>query len=104
MRQRKLFSFLSDKPRGHEVILGPETVLFTTTFCLEDDDHKEVNFNGKTLIFNLQSEKIFFLPKKGAFKNLKLSLIVQVTNSGLLQKALFVIKHLIEKQVKRLSF
>ena len=57
LRRRKLFSFLSDKPRGHEVILEPETVLITTTFCLEDDDHKEFNFNGKTLIFSLQSEK-----------------------------------------------
>ena len=31
-----------------------KSVLNTITFYLEEDDHKEVNFNGETLTFTLQ--------------------------------------------------
>ena len=67
VRQPILFSFVLDKPSGYKVFRQPETihykkinksVLNTITFYLEDDDHKEVNFNGETLTFTLQMIKI----------------------------------------------
>ena len=67
VRQPVMFSFVLDKPSGYTVFCEPETihykkinksVLNTITFYLEDDDHKEVNFNGETLTFTLQMIKI----------------------------------------------
>ena len=67
VRQPILFSFVLDKPSGYKVFCQPETihykkinksVLNTITFYLEDDDYKEVNFNGETLTFTLQMIKI----------------------------------------------
>ena len=67
IRQAILYSFVLDKPSGYKVFCQPETihykkinksVLNTITFYLEDNDHKEVNFNGETLTFTLQMIKI----------------------------------------------
>ena len=66
-RQPILFSFVLDKLPGYKVFCGPETihykkinksVLSTITFYLEDNDRKEVDFNGETLTFTLQMIKI----------------------------------------------
>ena len=67
IRQPILYSFVLDKPSGYKVFCQPETIHFkkinksvlnTINFYLEDDDHKEVNFNGETLTFTLQMIKI----------------------------------------------
>ena len=67
VREPILFSFVLDKPSGYKVFCEPETihykkinksVLKTMTFYLEDNDHKEVDFNGETLNFTLQMIKI----------------------------------------------
>ena len=67
IRQPILNSFVLDKPSGYKVFCQPKaihykkinkSVLNTITFYLEDDDHKEVNFNGETLTFTLQMIKI----------------------------------------------
>ena len=67
VRQPILFSFVLDKPAGYKFFCEPETIhykkinksiLNTVTFYLEDDDNKEVNFNGETLTFTLQMIKI----------------------------------------------
>ena len=67
VRQPIIFSFVLDKPSGYKVFCQPETihykkvnksVLNTITFYLEDDNNKEVNFNGETLTFALQMIKI----------------------------------------------
>ena len=67
VRQPILFSFVLDKPSGYKVFSEPETihykkinksVLNTVTFYLEDDNNKEVNFNGEALTFTLQMIKI----------------------------------------------
>ena len=67
VRQPILFSFVLDKPAGYKVFCEPETihykkinksVLNTITLYLEDDNNKEVNFNGETLTFTLQMIKI----------------------------------------------
>ena len=67
VRQPILFSFVLDKPAGYKVFSEPETihykrinqsVLKTITFHLEDNDHKEVDFNQETLTFTLQMIKI----------------------------------------------
>ena len=67
VRQPILFIFVLDKPSGHKVFSEPETihykeiiksVLNTITFYLEDDNNKEVNFNGETLTLTLQMIKI----------------------------------------------
>ena len=66
IRQPILFSFVLDKPSGYKVF-EPETihykkinksVLNTITFYLEDDNNEEVDFNGETLTFTLQMNKI----------------------------------------------
>ena len=66
-RQTILYSFALDKKPGYKVFCEPETihykkvnksVLNTITFYLEDDNNKEVNFNGETLTFTLQMIKI----------------------------------------------
>ena len=67
VRQPILYSFVLDKPSGYKVFCQPETihykkinksVLNTMTFYLEDNDHKEVDFNGEMLTFTLQVIKI----------------------------------------------
>ena len=68
IREPILFSFILNKPAGYKAFCQPETihyekktnksVLNTITFHLDDDDHKEVNFNGETLAFTLQLIKI----------------------------------------------
>ena len=66
-RQPILYSFISDKPSGYKVFCQPETihykkinksVLNTITFYLEDDNNNEVDFDGETLTFTLQMNKI----------------------------------------------
>ena len=68
VRQPILYSFVLDKLPGYKVFCEPETihyrkinksVLNTITFYLEDNDHKEVDFNGETLTFTLQMIKIY---------------------------------------------
>ena len=63
VRQPILYSFVLVKPSGYKVFCEPETlhykkliksVLNMITFCLEDDNNEEFNFNGKTLTFTLQ--------------------------------------------------
>ena len=67
LRHSILFSFVLCKPSGCKVSCPPEiihyekvhkSVLNTITFYLEDDNHKEVIFNGETLTFTLQLIKI----------------------------------------------
>ena len=67
VRQPVLYSFALDKPSGYKVFCEPETihykkinksVLNTINFYLEDDNNKEVDFNGETLTFTLQMIKI----------------------------------------------
>ena len=66
-RQPILFSFVLDRTSGYRVFCEPETICYkniqkpilnTIAFCLEDDDHEEVDFNGVTLTFTLQKFKI----------------------------------------------
>ena len=66
-RQPMLFSFVSDKPSGYKVFREPETfhykkinksILNKITFHLEDNNNEEVDFNGETLTFTLQMNKI----------------------------------------------
>ena len=67
VRQPIFFSFVLDKPAGYKVISEPETIhykkinksiLNTITFYLEDDNNKEVDFNGETLTFTLHMIEI----------------------------------------------
>ena len=67
VRQSILFTFVLDKPSGYKIFSSPQTihykkinksVLNTITYYLQDDDNKEVNFNGETLTFTLQMIKI----------------------------------------------
>ena len=67
VRQPILYSFVLDKKPGYKIFSEPETihykkinksVLNTITFYLEDDNDKEVDFNGETLTFILQMIKI----------------------------------------------
>ena len=67
LRQPILYSIVLDNLPGCKVFCEPETihykkinksVLNTATFYLEDDNNKEVNFNGETLTFTLQMIKI----------------------------------------------
>ena len=67
IRQPILFSFVPDKPSGYTMFCDPETihykkinksVLNTITFCLEDNNHQEVDFNKETLTFTIQMIKI----------------------------------------------
>ena len=67
-RQPILYSFVLDKPSGYKMFSEPETihykkinksVLNTIIFyLLEDNNHKEVDFNGETLTFTLQMNTI----------------------------------------------
>ena len=67
VRQPILYSFVLDKKPGYKIFSEPETihykkinksVLNNKTFYLEDDNNKEVNFNGETLTFTLQMIKL----------------------------------------------
>ena len=67
LRQPILFKNVLDKPSGYKVFCEPGTipykninksVLNTITFYLEDDNNEEVDFNGETLTFTLQMNKI----------------------------------------------
>ena len=67
IRQPILFSFVLDKPSGYKDFCEPETihykkmnksVLNTITLYLENDNNGEVDFNGATLTFTLQMNKI----------------------------------------------
>ena len=67
LRPPILFSFVLDKPSGFKVFCEPDTrhyekiknsVLDTITFYLEDNNSKEFDFNGETLILTLQMIKI----------------------------------------------
>ena len=67
IRQPIFFSFVLDKLPGYKVFCEPETILYkkinksvlnTITFFLEEDNNDEVNFNGETLTFTLQTIKI----------------------------------------------
>ena len=66
-RQPILYSFVLDKKPGYKVFCEPLTihykkinksVLNTITFYLEDDNNKEVNFNGEILTFTILMVKI----------------------------------------------
>ena len=61
------YKFVLDKKLSCKVFCAPETVLFkkinkndlnTITVYLEDDNHKEVDFNGETLTLTLQMNEI----------------------------------------------
>ena len=63
LRQPITFSFVLDEPSGFKVFCERETiqykqinksVLNTMSFYSEDENNKEVNFNGETLTFTLQ--------------------------------------------------
>ena len=67
LRQPILYSFVLDKKPGYKVFSEPETihykkinksVLDTITFYLEDDNNKEINFNGEILTFTILMVKI----------------------------------------------
>ena len=67
VRKPILFSFVLDKKPGYKLFLEPETihykkinksVLNTITFYLENNNNKEVDFNGETLTFTLQMIRI----------------------------------------------
>ena len=67
LREPVLYLFVLDKLTGYKVFSKPEsiqykkinkTVLNTSTFYLENDNNKEVDFNGETLTFTLQLIKI----------------------------------------------
>ena len=67
LRQPILYSFVLDKPSGYKIFSEPETIHYkkikksvsnTIKFYLEDDNNKEVDFNGETLTFTLQMIKI----------------------------------------------
>ena len=66
-REPILYNFAPVYPPGHKLYKEPRTTLFKkikktvlsyTTFYLEDDDHKSVDFNGKTIIFTHQLIKM----------------------------------------------
>ena len=67
-RQPIIYSFVLDKPPGYKVLSEPKTIhykklnksiLNTIPIYLEDDNHEEVNCNGKTLTFTLQLIQIY---------------------------------------------
>ena len=66
-RKPILYSFALDQPPGHKIYKERKVKLFKKVnksvlshirFYLEDDDHKEVDFNGETISFTCQSIKI----------------------------------------------
>ena len=69
VRDPTLYSFALDKPPFHKTPKEPKIKLFKKVnksvfshirFYLEDDDHKEIDFNEKTISFTCQLSKIFY--------------------------------------------
>ena len=67
IREPILYSFALSSPPGHKLYKEPRVKLFKKInnsvlshirFYLEDDDHKEVDFNGETISFTCQIIKI----------------------------------------------
>ena len=67
IREPILYSFALDQPPGHTIYKEPKVKLFKKVnksvlshkrFYLEDDDHKEVDFNGETISFTCQLIKM----------------------------------------------
>ena len=63
IREPILYNFVLDKPPGQKLCNEPRDKLFKKikksvlshiTFCLEDDDHKSVDFNGEMMSFSCQ--------------------------------------------------
>ena len=61
-----LYSFALDKPPEHKIYKEPRIELFKkmskfvlchVTFCLDDDDHGPVHFNGETISISCQINK-----------------------------------------------
>ena len=66
-REPILYSFALSSPPGHKLYKEPRVNLFKKInksvlshirFYLEDDDHKEVDFNGETISFTCHLIKI----------------------------------------------
>ena len=67
IREPILYSFALSSPPGHKLYKEPRVKLFKKInksvlshirFYLQDDDHKEVDFNGETISFTCQIIKI----------------------------------------------
>ena len=67
VREPILYSFALSSPPGHKIYKEPRVQLFKKvnksvlshiTFYFEDDDHKAVDFNGETISFTCQLNKI----------------------------------------------
>ena len=67
VREPILYSFVLSSPPGHKIYKEPRIKLFKKinksllshiTFYFEDDDHKPVDFNGRTVSFTCQLIKI----------------------------------------------
>ena len=67
IREPILFSFALSSPPAHKINKEPRIKLFKKinksvlphiTFYFEDDDHKPVDFNGETITFTCQLNKI----------------------------------------------
>ena len=67
IREPILYSFALDQPPGHKIYKKPKVKLFKKVnksvlshirFYLEDDDHKEIDFNGEKISFTCQLIKI----------------------------------------------
>ena len=67
IRERIFLSFVLDQPPGHKIYKKPKvkllkklnkSVLSHVRFYLEDNDHKEVDFNGEPISFTCQLIKI----------------------------------------------
>ena len=87
VRQPILYSFILEKKPGYEIFSEPETinykkvnksVLNTITFYLEDDNNKEVNFNGETLTFTLPLIKIWNNTSTYNYKSVYICLYVHL--------------------------
>ena len=97
IREPILFNFILDKPTGYQMFCELKTihlekiiesVLNTMGSSLEDDNHKENDFNRETFTSTLQLIKIW--TTKRAFKTLKLIFIALVGNTTVAQKTLLV--------------
>ena len=109
VRQQKLYRFVLDKSSGYKVVSQPETVVYKEknkcvlngiTFYLENDNHEDVEINGKTLTFTVQMVKFWTID--WVFKNLKLIVISLVKKTK--QKTLMLRYRITKKLVKRLSY
>ena len=70
VREPILYSFALDQPPGHKIYKEPKVKLFRKvnksvlshiTFYVEDDDYKPVDFNGESIFFTCQLNKILKL-------------------------------------------